>query len=64
MDILAMSHDLLNLNAMQGVRLIHDGKPRPKARRNAYLDHIFSHGPRFDKQITFTKKGNRAVFPA
>lgn len=40
-----MSADLLNLTATQAVRLIHDGKLRPDALMDAYLDHIASRDP-------------------
>ena len=35
-----MPSDLLGLTAIQAVRLIHDGKLRPEALMEAYLDHI------------------------
>jgi Asp-tRNA(Asn)/Glu-tRNA(Gln) amidotransferase A subunit family amidase len=35
-----MSADLLSLTATQAVQLIHDGKLRPEALMEAYLDHI------------------------
>ena len=40
-----MSNDLLSLTAKQAVRLIHDGKLRPEALMDAYLDHIAGREP-------------------
>lgn len=40
-----MSGDLLSLTATQAVRLIHDGKLRPEALMDAYLDRIASRDP-------------------
>ena len=40
-----MSNDLLSLTAAQAVRLIHDGKLRPDALIDAYLDRIASREP-------------------
>jgi Asp-tRNA(Asn)/Glu-tRNA(Gln) amidotransferase A subunit family amidase len=40
-----MSKELLSLTASQAVRLIHDGKLRPEALMDAYLDHIASRDP-------------------
>jgi hypothetical protein len=40
MENSAMPSDLLGLTAIQAVRLIHDGKLRPEALMEAYLDHI------------------------
>jgi Asp-tRNA(Asn)/Glu-tRNA(Gln) amidotransferase A subunit family amidase len=37
--------NLLSLTATQAVRLIHDGKLRPEALMDAYLDHIASRDP-------------------
>jgi Asp-tRNA(Asn)/Glu-tRNA(Gln) amidotransferase A subunit family amidase len=40
-----MSGDLLSLTASEAVRLIHDGKLRPEALMDAYLDRIASRDP-------------------
>jgi Asp-tRNA(Asn)/Glu-tRNA(Gln) amidotransferase A subunit family amidase len=40
-----MSKELLSLTATQAVRLIHDGKLRPEALMDAYLDHIARRDP-------------------
>jgi Asp-tRNA(Asn)/Glu-tRNA(Gln) amidotransferase A subunit family amidase len=40
-----MPADLLSLTATQAVRLIYDGKLRPEALMEAYLDHIASRDP-------------------
>jgi len=40
-----MSGDLLSLTATAAVRLIHDGKLRPEALMDAYLDHIARRDP-------------------
>ena len=40
-----MSSDLISLTATQAVRLIHDGKLRPEALMDAYLDHIARRDP-------------------
>jgi len=40
-----MPSDLLSLTATQVVRLIHDGKLRPEALVEAYLDHIAGRDP-------------------
>jgi Asp-tRNA(Asn)/Glu-tRNA(Gln) amidotransferase A subunit family amidase len=40
-----MSSNLINLPATQAVRLIHDGKLRPEALIDAYLDHIALRDP-------------------
>src|SRR3984885_14868455 len=45
MENCAMPSDLLSLTATQVVRLIHDGKLRPEALMEAYLDHIGSRDP-------------------
>jgi Asp-tRNA(Asn)/Glu-tRNA(Gln) amidotransferase A subunit family amidase len=40
-----MSSNLVSLTANQAVRLIHDGKLRPEALMDAYLDHIAHRDP-------------------
>ncbi len=40
-----MSSNLISLPATQAVRLIHDGKLRPEALIDAYLDHIAGRDP-------------------
>ena len=40
-----MSSNLVSLTATQAVRMIHDGKLRPEALMNAYLDHIAHRDP-------------------
>ena len=40
-----MSSELIGLTATQAVRLIHDGKLRPEALMEAYLDHIAQRDP-------------------
>jgi Asp-tRNA(Asn)/Glu-tRNA(Gln) amidotransferase A subunit family amidase len=45
MENCTMSNELLSLTATQAVRLIHDGKLRPEALMDAYLDHIASRDP-------------------